>query len=133
MGSGGPYDVLKISLADRIAQREHAAIRFVHVVNEDATEAQVSSIREYHEHLHKMIDQPTESRIEPAEELVDTLARLSRGANLVVLGAVASRFRIFTDLADRVTEMMDAPALVVYANLSAKKSRLGRLIEYFIY
>jgi hypothetical protein len=80
-----------------------------------------------------MIDQPTESRIEPAEELVNTLARLSRGANLVVLGAVASRFRIFTDLADRVTEMMDAPALVVYANLSAKKSRLGRLIEYFIY
>ncbi len=133
MGSGGPYDVLKISLADRIAQREHASIRFVHVVNEEATEAQVASIREYHEHLHQMIDQPTESQIEPAEELVDTLARLSRGANLVVLGAVASRVRIFTDLADRITEMMDAPALVVYANLSAKKSRLGRVIEYFIY
>jgi hypothetical protein len=133
LGSGGPYDVLKISLADRIAQREHAAIRFVHVVNEEATEAQVSSIREYHEHLHRIIDQPTESRIEPAEELVETLARLSRGANLVIIGAVASRFRIFTDLADRITEMMDAPALVVYANLSARKSRLGRLIEYFIY
>ena len=28
-----------------------------------------------------MIDLPTESRIEPAEELVDTLARLSRGAH----------------------------------------------------
>lgn len=39
LGSGGPYDVLKISLADRIAQREHAAIRFVHVVNEEATDA----------------------------------------------------------------------------------------------
>ncbi len=133
MGSGGPYDVLKISLADRIAQREQASIRFVHVVNEEATEAQISSISEYHEHLHRIIDQPTESRIEPAEELVETLARLSRGANLVVLGAAASRFRIFTDLADRITEMMDAPALVVYANLSARKTRLGRLIEYFIY
>jgi amino acid transporter len=133
MGSGGPYDVLKISLADRIAQRENASIRFVHVVNEDATEAQVASIREYHERLHDMIDLPTESRIEPAEELVDTLARLSRGANLVVLGAVATRFQIFNDLADRITEMLDAPALVVYANVSARKSILGRIIEYFIY
>nr|MDJ0952079.1 APC family permease [Acidimicrobiia bacterium] len=48
MGSGGPYDVLKISLADRIAQREHASIRFVHVVNEESTSAQVASITEYH-------------------------------------------------------------------------------------
>lgn len=133
MGSGGPYDVLKISLADRIAQREKASIRFVHVVNEEATEAQVASITEYHERLHDMIDLPTESRIEPAEELVDTLARLSRGANLVVLGAVATRFRLFADLADRITEMLDAPALVVYANVSARKSILGRIIEYFIY
>lgn len=133
MGSGGPYDVLKISLADRIAQREQASIRFVHVVNEEATEAQLTSIKDYHDHLHAMIDLPTESRIEPAEELVDTLARLSRGANLVVLGATASRFRLFSDLADRITEMMDAPALVVYANVSARKSRVSRVIEYFIY
>jgi amino acid transporter len=133
MGSGGPYDVLKISLADRIAQRENASIRFVHVVNEEATGAQVESISEYHARLHEMIDLPTESRIEPAEELVDTLARLSRGANLVILGAVATRFRIFSDLADRITEMLDAPALVVYANVSARKSILGRIIEYFIY
>lgn len=133
MGSGGPYDVLKISLADRIAQRENASIRFVHVVNEEATAAQVESISEYHSRLQEMIDLPTESRIEPAEELVDTLARLSRGANLVVLGAVASRFRIFSDLADRITEMLDAPALVVYAKVSARKSILGRIIEYFIY
>lgn len=133
LGSGGPYDVLKISLADRIAQRENASIRFVHVVNEEATEAQVASITEYHDRLHDMIDLPTESRIEPAEELVNTLSRLSRGANLVVLGAVASRFRLVADLADRITEMVDAPALVVYANVSARKSILGRIIEYFIY
>jgi amino acid transporter len=133
LGSGGPYDVLKISLADRIAQREQAAIRFVHVVNEDATEAQLASINEYHEHLQNLIDLPTESRVEPAEELLDTLARLSRGANLVVLGAVATRFRIFADLADRIAEMMDAPALLVYAKVSARKSLLGRIIEYLIY
>ncbi len=133
LGSGGPYDVLKISLADRIAQREHAAIRFVHVVNEDATEAQLASINEYHEHLQNLIDLPTESRVEPAEELLETLARLSQGANLVVLGAVATRFRIFADLADRIAEMMDAPALLVYAKVSARKSLLGRIIEYLIY
>jgi nucleotide-binding universal stress UspA family protein len=133
MGSGGPFDVLKISLADRIAQREQAAIRFVHVVNEESTDAQVASIREYHERLHSMIDLPTESRIEPAEELIETLERLARGANLVVLGAVANRFQIFSDLADRIAESLDAPVLLVYAKVSAKKSLLGRIIEYLIY
>ena len=133
LGSGGPYDVLKISLADRIAQREQAAIRFVHVVNEEATEAQISSIAEYHQRLHEMITVPTESRIEPAEELLGTLARLSRGANLVIMGAVASRFSFMTDLADRIAEMVDAPALLVYAKVSARKSRIARLVEYFIY
>jgi amino acid transporter len=133
MGSGGPYDVLKISLADRIAQREQSKIRFVHVVNEESTDAQIASISEYHDRLQEMIPQPTESRIEPAEELIDTLERLSRGANLVILGAVASRFRIFTDLADRIAESLDAPALLVYAKVSARKSILGRIIEYLIY
>ncbi len=133
MGSGGPYDVLKISLADRIAQREHASIRFVHVVNEESTRAQVASIAEYHDQLHRMIDLPTESHIEPAGELVETLARLSSGANLVVLGAAATRVRVFTDLADRIAETVDAPALLVYAKVSARKGRLARIIEYFIY
>lgn len=133
LGSGGPYDVLKISIADRIAQREQASIRFVHVVNEEATAAQVASITEYHEHLHEMIDLPTESRIEPAGELLETLALLSQGANLVVMGAVATRFNVFADLADRIAEMVDAPALLVYAKVSARKTLLGRIIEYFIY
>ena len=133
MGSGGPYDVLKISLADRIAQRERASIRFVHVVNEESTAAQVASIAEYHESLHEMIDLETESRIEPAGELVETLGRLSDGANLVVMGAVASRFRIFNDLADRIAENVDAPALLVYAKVSAHKGRVARVIDYFIY
>ena len=132
LGSGGPYDVLKISLADRIAQREQASIRFVHVVNEDATDAQIASVAGYHERLHEMMTPPTESRIEPAEELLGTIARLSRGANLVIIGAVASRFGV-SDLADRIAEMVDAPALLVYAKVSARKSRLARLIEYFIY
>ena len=133
LGSGGPYDVLKISLADRIAQREQASIRFVHVVNEDATEAQIASIAEYHKQLHEMISLPTESRIEPAAELLDTIARLARGANLVIMGAVASRFRLTTDLADRIAEMVDAPALQVYAKVSARKSWLAKIVEYFIY
>lgn len=133
MGSGGPYDVLKISLADRIAQREQAAIRFVHVLKPEATDAQVASVAEYHQHLHRLVDRPTESRIEPADELVETLGRLSSGANLVVMGAVATRFNVFADLTDRIAEMVDAPALLVYAKVSARKSTLGQVIEYFIY
>jgi amino acid transporter len=133
MGTGGPYDALKISLADRIAEREGAQIRFVHVANEEATEAQLASVRDYHERLRNMVPRPTESRVEKAEELVGTLTRLSHGANLVILGAVAQRFRIFNDLADRIAAEVDAPALLVYANASARQGLLANIIERLIY
>jgi amino acid transporter len=133
MGTGGPFDALKIGLADRMAHLEQAEIRLVHVVNEDATEAQVASIRDYQERLAERITAPTESRLERAEALVDTLAGAARGASLVILGAVPQRFTIFTDLADRIAERMDCPTMLVYAKGTQRRSLLGRLVERLIY
>lgn len=133
MGSGGPYDVLKISMANRIANEEGSRIRFVHVVNADATEAQIAAIRGYHRKLDELTEAATSSEIERSENLVDTLFRLARGANLVIIGAAAQRFRVFSDLADRIAEGLDCPVLLVHARDSHRRTLLGRILERFIY
>ncbi|RLE11196.1 MAG: hypothetical protein DRJ28_11090, partial [Actinobacteria bacterium] len=51
LGTGGPYDPVKIEMADHIARYETASIRFVHLTPEDAPPAFAESIRAYHEQL----------------------------------------------------------------------------------
>ena len=133
MGSGGPFDILKISLANRVAVAEGATIRFVHVVGEDSTEAQMGATRAYHTKLDELTAVDTISEIERAENLVQALSTMARGANLVVLGAAAQRFRVFSDLADRIAEQLDCPVLLVHATDSHRHTLIGGLLERFIY
>ncbi len=132
MGTGGPYDPVKLGLAHRIAVAEQAKIRFVHVANEEATEAQMESIAEYHDRLGAVLTADWDSRIEPHGDLVDSLTELSRGANLVMLGAPSHRFHVVTDLADRLAESVDCPALLVHTPIHEKANAVVRWVERFI-
>jgi len=132
LGTGGPYDPLKINIASRIAKEEGASLRLVHVVQEAASAEQVAVIEDYHGRLIDALDVPADSRVEAASDLVATLSRLSRGANLVVLGAPSHRFSVVTDLADRVAEQVDCPALLIHTPVHEAMSLRRRLIERFI-
>jgi nucleotide-binding universal stress UspA family protein len=132
LGTGGPYDPVKLGLAHRIAVAEEARIRFVHVANEEATEAQMRSIAEYHDRLGAVLAVEWDSRIEPHGDLVDSVTELSRGANLVMLGAPSHRFHVVTDLADRIAEAVDCPALLVHTPVHEKTNIVERWVERFI-
>lgn len=132
MGTGGPYDPVKIDLASRIAKAEQARIRFIHVAVESASEEQMALIGDYHRRLGDLLTVPCDSWVEPAEDLVGTLTRLSRGANLVILGAPSHRFHVVMDLADSIAEAVDCPALLVHTPLFERPSLPRRLIEQFI-
>ncbi|HZD22914.1 MAG TPA: APC family permease, partial [Acidimicrobiia bacterium] len=54
LGSGGPFDVLKISLAARLARSEEASIRFVHVLDPSASRAQVRSLESFHAQIGEL-------------------------------------------------------------------------------
>ncbi len=132
LGTGGPYDPVKIGMADHIARDEGASIRFVHLVAPDAPEAQAHSIHEYHERLGEVLTVPWDDLIRPAEDLVSTLTEFSRGANLVILGAPTHRFHVVTDLADRIAEAVDCPALLVHTPMLEKPNVLVRAVQWFI-
>ena len=132
IGTGGPYDPVKIGMADHIARYEDASLRFVHLVAPDALPAQVEVIRTYHERLGAVLTVPWDDLIRPTEDLVTTLTELSRGANLVILGAPSHRFHVVTDLADRIGEAVDCPALLVHTPLLEKPNAMVRAVQWFI-
>jgi amino acid transporter len=132
LGTGGPYDPVKIGMADHIARYEDATIRFVHLIAPDAPPAQVDAIRDYHERLGAALTVPWDDLIRPTEDLVSTLTELSRGANLVILGAPTHRFHVVTDLADRISEAVDCPALLVHTPFLEKPNVVVRAVQWFI-
>lgn len=132
LGTGSPYDSVKIEMADHIARYEDASIRFVHLTPVDAPPAQGASIHRYHEQLGGTLSVPWDDRVGPTEDLVGTLTELSRGANLVILGAPTHRFHVVADLADRIAESVDCPALLVHTPTLEKPGPVTRAVQWLI-
>jgi len=132
LGTGGPYDPVKIGMADHIARYEGAEISLVHLIAPDAPSAQAEAIHEYHERLGEVLTVPWSDLIHPADDLVSTLTELSRGANLVMLGAPSHRFHLVMDLADRIAEGVDCPALLVHIPVLEKPNILVRAVQWLI-
>jgi amino acid transporter len=132
LGTGGPYDPVKIGIADHIARHEDAEIRFVHLLPQDAPPGQAESIRDYHVNLGEILSVPWDDRVRPTDDLIETLTKFSRGANLVILGAPTHRFQLVTDLADRIAESVDCPALLVHTPTLERPGIVTRAIQWLI-
>lgn len=132
LGTGGPYDPVKLGIADHIARYEDASIRFVHLLPQDALEGQAESIRDYHEQLGDVLTVPWDDRVKRTDDLIETLTKFSRGANLVILGAPTHHFHVVTDLADRIAEAVDCPALLVHTPTLEKPGPITRAIQWLV-
>jgi amino acid transporter len=130
LGSGGPLDPIKINLASRIGRLDESTVRFVHILADHASGRQVVSIREYHSKLDEVVPLPTRSEVARSEDLVGALAFRARSADLVVMGAARTRFRVLTDLVERISSHVDAPLLLVRTHeLGTRPSLAGRIFE----
>ena len=133
MGSGGPYDVLKISLAAKVSAAEGSKLRFVHVLPEDARDQQVDSVEKYHHKLEELVDADTESSVSRAADLIAEIDVIAADADLVVMGAPAHRVRLFGDLADRIADSLDAPVMMVHTDQQPKQAWYEKVLERIIY
>jgi nucleotide-binding universal stress UspA family protein len=133
MGSGGPYDVLKISLAAKVSAAEGSKLRFVHVLPEDARDQQVESVENYHRKLEGLVDAETESAVSRATDLIAEIDVIAADADLVVMGAPAHRVRLFGDLADRIADSLDAPVMMVHTDQQPKQAWYEKALERIIY
>ena len=133
MGSGGPYDVLKISLAAKVSAAEGSKLRFVHVLPEDARDQQVDSVEKYHHKLEELVDADTESSVSRAADLIAEIDVIAGDADLVVMGAPAHRVRLFGDLADRIADSLDVPVMMVHTDQQPRQAWYEKVLERIIY
>lgn len=131
LGSGGPYDVLKICLAAKIAEEEGASIRFVHVLDPTASRAQVRSLEKFHEDLGELCSVPTESMVIESEDLLAALTSAVDDTDLAIIGAPKGR-HFFTDLIDRIVERVPAPVLLVRVAEKAEPTTIRNVFHRFV-
>lgn len=112
LGSGGPFDVLKISLAVKIAESEGASIRFVHVLDPSVSRTQVRALEKFHADLGELVGVQSESMVIESMDLLVALTQAVEDTDLAIIGATKGR-HFFTDLIDRIVARVEAPILLV--------------------
>jgi amino acid transporter/nucleotide-binding universal stress UspA family protein len=133
MGSGGPADVAKITLAHRIAESSGASLRLGHMLSEAASDSEADSIRAYHAKLVNVTQTATTSRVVRAADLFAVLDELTAGADLVILGAASRTSTRFSDLSERIAAALTVPVLTVRPAVPHKPSLRSRFLERLIY
>ncbi|CAN5915885.1 APC family permease [soil metagenome] len=136
MGAGGPFDELKVVLANRIAVGAGASIRLVHVVDSSASDTMVTAIERYHARLGHLTAVPTSGVVERTDDRVSRLCQVADEADIVVIGASEARQHAdadFTDLVDHIAAATTTPLLIAHAHASHRHSYLGRFLERMLY
>jgi shikimate 5-dehydrogenase len=128
LGSGGPADAAKVTLANKLAVAEGATIRFVHVVDDVASDPQIAFIHEYQEALGALCAVPTESLVPRSAGLLEAIRETSQDADLVIIGAPLDTTARFT-LADRIMDAVNAPVAVVHVHAYAQASLRRRALQ----
>ena len=131
LGAGSPFDVAKIDAASRLAHHESASIGLLHILGENATEAEAQVITEYHERLSELGPTRMESVIDQSANLLATICSQARGSDLIIMGA--SRSGLGTELSERISEVVDAPVLVVHAPDRKDAPLTQRILHKLIY
>jgi amino acid transporter len=133
LGSGGPADVAKISLAHRIAEKSGASLRLGHMLSEGASRPEAESIRSYHARLEEVTETPVDSKVARAANLFTVLDELTAGSDLVILGAASRTSTRFSDLSERIAASLDLPVLTVRPGVPHKQTLRSRLLQRLIY
>lgn len=130
-GSGGPVDELKMSIANMLIE-PGGMIEIVHVLPEDADQAQVDFIDEHQQELLTLCDAWGKSTVVRAENLGEGLTQVSSNCDLVVLGAPSKEAARFS-LADRLMEQLQVPVLVVHKRTHERASWRRSLLQRIMY
>jgi len=132
---GGPYDPVKILLADAIAEEAGAEIVLVRAIPEDAAESRRETAERYHNELTRICTVPVRSRVLETDDAVEGMARFAADADLLVVGSgpvgVEARFR--GSAADDLVEAVDCTAVMVQTYEGRQRGLLERLIRDYLF
>ena len=126
----GPFEPVKVKLANSLASATGARLTLVQGVPPDATPEQRQTVEDYHEELVALCSVPVASRVVESNGAVD-LAASADNDDLVVVQTsgtpTTSRRR------QRLIDAVDSPTVVVRPERENQSGLLGRLAERFAF
>jgi len=128
----GPYDSLKIEIADALASEAGATIELIYPISPDATPKRRETLRAYHDEIEAVCSSPVGSTlVETDGDELDDLTDATRAVDLVVVGDDDGRVRrsLFGRKQDRLAVETDAASIQVHPHSSRRSGAVGRLLE----
>ncbi len=128
--SNGPYDPLKLLVADAIAEETGAEISLLQSIPEDAPESRRQTIEDYHTELLRMLTVSARSRVIETDDRVAGLSRFAASADLLVTGTESRGLwgALTGRTGDSLVEAVDCTAVMVQP---AETQRPG-LVQRFV-
>jgi nucleotide-binding universal stress UspA family protein len=118
-------------MAAKIAEREGASIRFVHVLDPAVSRSQVRALEKFHADLDELVDVPTKSMVMESEDLLGALTSAVGDVDLTIIGAPRGR-HFFTDLIDRIVASVPGAVLLVRVAERAEPTTLRSIFDRLV-
>ncbi|MDR5671704.1 universal stress protein [Halalkaliarchaeum sp. AArc-GB] len=126
----GPYDPVKLLLADSIAEEAGAGIHLLQAVPADAPETRRQTIEAYHDRLISTLTVPTRSTVIETDDEITGLTRFVGDAELLVTGVDRTGLtaRLFGRPGNRLVDSVDANAVMVKSHGDRNPGLLQRFL-----
>ncbi|MFC7138625.1 amino acid permease [Halosimplex aquaticum] len=127
----GPFDPVKVTIADALAGERGGTLRLVHGIAADAPPERRESVVDYHDALADLCSAPVESRVVEGRDTPTALAEATHDSELVV-AADDGDVVLQSAIGDRLSEG-DTGLITVQPQGSRRPGPLGRLIERAVF
>ena len=126
----GPYDPLKLLIADAVAEETGAEINLLRTIPENAPAERRETAERYHSELLSILTVPGRSTVLETDDQVDGLARFVGDADLLVTGVSRGGVldRLQGSRADQLVETVDCTAVMVQPWSVRRRSLLERFV-----
>ncbi|WP_128477563.1 amino acid permease [Halorussus pelagicus] len=128
----GPYDSLKVGVANALASETGAIIELLYPVSPDASPKRRETLRDYHDEIASVCSVPVESTlVESDGDTLTDLTNATRAVDLVVVGDDGGRTRrsLFRRDRDQIADETATPSIQIHAHDSRRPGLFGRLLE----
>ncbi|WP_135805672.1 amino acid permease [Halorussus marinus] len=128
----GPYDPLKVEVANALAAQVGAEIELLYPVSPSATPERRETLRDYHAELESVCSVPVESRlVETDGDALADLADATHAVDIAVVGDDGGQVRriLWSRSHEQIVDESETPSIQVYPHRSRRPGPVGKLLE----
>jgi amino acid transporter/nucleotide-binding universal stress UspA family protein len=132
----GPYDPLEVVVADAIAAETGATIRFLHAIDESASDEEIETVTAYHDRLTEICQASTTRELIRTDNRETALRSAVDSAELVIVSTAAHHLLydvVFGSLPDRLANDLDSTVLLVHSQQPRRHTFIRYLLDRFVF